>query len=150
VNAVLTWFAAGGRVTLALSVLALVLAFLVLERFWAISGELRAARAGLVPGREHVHRLPGLRRIGMIRACVTIAPLLGLLGTVCGIIDSFDSVTQGGYIVEMGRGISKALLTTQYGLAIAAPGLVAERILTARMDGLSRLVQTFHPADEEA
>jgi len=142
------WFAAGGWTMAALSAVALALAYLVVERLLDIRAEARAVRragglslAGSAVAPEAIGGagVRGLRRMGLIRACVVVAPLLGLLGTVTGIIETFDGILAGGYIAEMGEGIRKALLTTQYGLAIAAPGLVAERLLVRRQERLRRL-----------
>jgi biopolymer transport protein ExbB/TolQ len=152
-QAIIDWFAAGGWTMAALAAVALAMAYLVVERFLDIRGQTRAlARAGgaaaaLVPAGVEVR---GLRRIGIIRACVVVAPLLGLLGTVTGIIETFDTILRGGYVAEMGEGIRKALLTTQYGLAIAAPGLVAERILLRRQERLRRMLRAARPGIEEA
>ncbi len=69
------------------------------------------------------------------RAIVAVAPLLGLLGTVSGMIETFSALgdmtlySQSGGIAG---GISQALLTTQFGLAIAIPGLVATHFLDRR------------------
>lgn len=68
----------------------------------------------------------------LVRSLVAIAPLAGLLGTVSGMIETFQSLaeaalfTQGGGIAG---GIGEALLTTQMGLTIAVPGLVVGRLL---------------------
>ena len=64
---------------------------------------------------------------------VAIAPLLGLLGTVIGMVEMFGSMqgtanTAGESTVA--GGISKALVTTQLGLVIAAPGLFASYMLS--------------------
>ena len=72
-----------------------------------------------------------LRELGVyssaIKTLVAIAPLLGLLGTVIGMVEMFSSLhgasASRGEMTVAG-GISKALLTTQLGLIIAAPGLV--------------------------
>ena len=53
-------------------------------------------------------------------------------------IETIESILRGGYITEMSLGIRKALLTTQYGLAIAAPGLLAERVLLRRLERLAQ------------
>jgi len=150
-RAVVEWFAGGGWTMAALAAVALVLAYLVLERFLDIRSQVRAIeRAGGLGSRPGVGaRVRGLRRIGLIRACVVVAPLLGLLGTVTGIIETFDSILAGGYVAEMGEGIRKALLTTQYGLAIAAPGLLAERLLLRRQQRLRRLLRTAGHAGED-
>lgn len=73
------------------------------------------------------------------RAIVAVAPLLGLLGTVSGMIETFSALgdmtlySQSGGIAG---GISQALLTTQFGLAIAIPGLVATNFLDRRQADL--------------
>lgn len=64
---------------------------------------------------------------GFITTLVTIAPLLGLLGTVIGMVEMFGSLQ--GALGPQGEttvagGISTALVTTQLGLVIAAPGLI--------------------------
>lgn len=71
----------------------------------------------------------------LIGTLVAIAPLIGLLGTVTGMIETFDSLadmvlfTQGGGIAA---GISTALYTTQMGLAVAIPGYLAKGVLDRR------------------
>ncbi|MEA3521764.1 MAG: MotA/TolQ/ExbB proton channel family protein [Campylobacterota bacterium] len=68
----------------------------------------------------------------LVKTIVIVAPLTGLLGTVIGMIETFDSLqaqalfTQGGGIAG---GISQALFTTQFGLGVAIPGLIIGRIL---------------------
>jgi len=139
------WFAGGGHTMVALGLVATTLGFLILERFLATGAQMRALRRSGGPSCELRRRAAvpgGLRRMGLIRACIVVAPLLGLLGTVSGMIQTFDSILHGGYITEMGGGICKALLTTQYGLAIAAPGLVAERVLVRRLEKLDLLRRT--------
>lgn len=140
-----TWLASGGYTMAALGVVALALCFLIAERFLATRAQLRALASGIVPAPGP----SGLRRMGLIRACIVVAPLLGLLGTVTGMIETFDSILHGGYVTEMSGGICKALLTTQYGLAIAAPGLVAERILVRRIAKLSGLLRAARLAAGE-
>ena len=63
---------------------------------------------------------------------VTAAPLLGLLGTVTGMIETFDSLADMSLFAQSGGiagGISQALFTTQMGLAVAIPGLVVGGML---------------------
>ena len=70
-----------------------------------------------------------------INTIVMIAPLIGLLGTVGGMIETFDSLgsmtlySQSGGIAG---GISQALFTTQLGLVVAVPGLVIGRLIDRR------------------
>lgn len=69
-----------------------------------------------------------------LRVLVAIAPLLGLLGTVGGMVEMFSSLDGRGFEDEasVAGGISTALVTTQLGLVIGAPGLVASRLLDRR------------------
>lgn len=73
----------------------------------------------------------------LLMSIVAVAPLLGLLGTVTGMIETFDSLgemalyTQGGGIAG---GISEALFTTQMGLVVAVPGVVIGRMFDRRQE----------------
>lgn len=71
----------------------------------------------------------------MTQSIIAIAPLLGLLGTVVGMVETFDSLQDMQLFSQTGGiagGISQALITTQFGLAIAIPGLVVQGFLTRR------------------
>ncbi|MGK7294979.1 MAG: MotA/TolQ/ExbB proton channel family protein [Candidatus Wenzhouxiangella sp. M2_3B_020] len=71
----------------------------------------------------------------LIVGIVTVAPLLGLLGTVSGMIETFDSLGDMSLFAQSGGiagGISQALFTTQMGLAVAIPGLVVGGMLDRR------------------
>jgi biopolymer transport protein ExbB len=71
----------------------------------------------------------------LIKTIVSITPLLGLLGTVAGMIETFDSLQDMELFSQSGGiagGISQALVTTQYGLAVAIPGLIINGILNRR------------------
>jgi biopolymer transport protein ExbB len=64
-----------------------------------------------------------------------VAPLLGLLGTVIGMIETFDSLGDMSLFSQSGGiagGISQALFTTQMGLAVSIPGLIVNGILSRR------------------
>lgn len=76
-----------------------------------------------------------LNALGTIAA---VAPLLGLLGTVIGMIDVFTVLmTQGtGNAGVLAGGISKALITTAAGLSVAIPALIFHRFFTRRIDEL--------------
>ena len=66
-----------------------------------------------------------------------ITPLLGILGTVVGMIDVFTSlVSASGETAALAGGISTALITTAAGLSIAIPTLVAHRLLLRKVDTL--------------
>jgi len=75
----------------------------------------------------------------LARIIVSSAPLLGLLGTVAGMIETFDSLTDSALFAQSGGiagGISQALITTQLGLAIAIPGLMISRIIDKRQQNI--------------
>lgn len=78
----------------------------------------------------------------IIGVLAKVSPLLGLLGTVTGMITTFDiiSVFGAGNARAMAGGISEALITTQTGLIIAIPGLYAHNFLTRRAENLKRRV----------
>lgn len=84
---------------------------------------------------EEVFRME--RRLGMLDVLVTIAPLLGLLGTVTGIIKSFSVITAVGGMddpLALSGGIAEALVTTAVGLIIAIPGMLVYSYLTSLID----------------
>jgi biopolymer transport protein ExbB len=86
------------------------------------------------------HRLTShLAAIGVLAA---VAPLFGLLGTVTGMIATFDVLaTFGtGNSKAMAGGISEALITTQTGLLIAVPGMYMKNFLTRRAHNLQHKV----------
>ena len=71
----------------------------------------------------------------LVKTIVVVAPLIGLLGTVIGMIETFDSLASMSLFSQSGGiagGISQALFTTQLGLVVAVPGLVIGRILDKR------------------
>jgi len=77
-----------------------------------------------------------LRRFDrLIVTIVMAAPLTGLLGTVIGMIETFDSLGDMSLFTQSGGiagGISQALITTQMGLAVAIPGLIVNGLLQRR------------------
>lgn len=94
----------------------------------------RRLRAALVDLRQDLGRGATL-----LHTICLVAPLLGLLGTVGGMVETFDSLAemqlfrQGGGVAA---GVAQALLTTQVGLVIAVPGLLLERALRRRQQRL--------------
>ena len=69
------------------------------------------------------------RNLAMLGTIATISPLLGLLGTVVGMITAFTGLTEtsGANPDLLAAGISQALITTAFGLLIAVPGLVLHK-----------------------
>lgn len=75
----------------------------------------------------------------LARAIVLLAPLAGLLGTVTGMIEMFNSLADSTFLSQSGgvaKGIGEALFTTQLGLAIGIPGLLVSRALERREHAL--------------
>ena len=87
-------------------------------------------------GRHVTHDLE--RYLNMLGTIAAISPLLGLLGTVSGMIRTFRAITLAGVgnPTAMAGGIAEALLTTAAGLMVAIPALVAFRYLRGRVDAL--------------
>jgi biopolymer transport protein ExbB len=87
-------------------------------------------------GRHVVHELERyLETLGTIAA---ISPLLGLLGTVVGMIKTFAAITSHGVgsPTALAGGIAEALITTAAGLSVAIPALLAYRYYRNRIDTL--------------
>jgi biopolymer transport protein ExbB len=87
-------------------------------------------------GRHVVHDLE--RYLNTLGTVAAITPLLGLLGTVVGMVNVFEAITsQGvGNPAVLAGGISEALITTAAGLIVAIPSLIAYRYLRGRVDTL--------------
>jgi biopolymer transport protein ExbB len=86
---------------------------------------------------------PRLRRIlHIITVLAAVAPLLGLLGTVTGMVSTFDilSLYGTGNAKALSGGISKALITTQGGLLVGIPGLFMSRLLARRANAIQRRI----------
>ncbi len=108
-------------------------------------------------GRQVIHELE--RYLNTLGTIAAITPLLGLLGTVIGMIKVFTAITtQGvGDPGALAGGISEALITTAAGLAVAIPSLMFYRYFRGRVDMLVvlmeqeaiRMVEVMH-GDREA
>jgi biopolymer transport protein ExbB len=103
-------------------------------------------------GRHVVHELE--RYLNTLGTIAAISPLLGLLGTVIGMIQVFSAITtQGvGNPAALAGGISQALITTAAGMSVAIPALMAYRyfrgkvnMLVIRMEQQAlRMVEVLH------
>lgn len=80
---------------------------------------------------------------GLLKLLAAVAPLLGLLGTVTGMIITFQAITQGGAGDSrlMADGISQALVTTVQGLIVAIPMLFLHALLSSRSKGLIQVLE---------
>jgi len=103
-----------------------------------------------VAGGHVVHELS--RYLTLLGAIGSIAPLLGLLGTVVGMIDIFASQQTGANPQQLAQGISVALYSTAFGIIVAVPSVLAYRIFRSRVDDFQveleqqaqRLVEALH------
>ncbi|MDR2115061.1 MAG: MotA/TolQ/ExbB proton channel family protein [Planctomycetaceae bacterium] len=83
---------------------------------------------------EEIMRLE--QKLGWIAMIAGIAPMLGLLGTVFGMVDSFNVIARSGtapQASELAAGISTALITTQVGLLIAIPAMIVYEFLRNKL-----------------
>jgi MotA/TolQ/ExbB proton channel family len=145
-NAVRELFASGGPAFVAI----LVLSVLLYERSLHLVLDLRRRRrelvrllAGPASGAAGVPRMQQElqetfreQRIA-ISAMIAAAPLLGLLGTVNGMIASFESLAAQGVtrsMEGMARGISEVLIDTESGLMVAIPGLLLLYLAQRQME----------------
>ncbi|MFO7809211.1 MotA/TolQ/ExbB proton channel family protein [Guyparkeria sp.] len=108
-------------------------------------------------GRHVAHQME--RYLNTLGTIALISPLLGLLGTVIGIIDVFQAITShsgaGAVAPELlAGGIAKALITTAAGIMVAVPafifhryfrGLIDELVIDMEVEAI-RLVDMVHPA----
>src|SRR5690606_6165615 len=87
-------------------------------------------------GRHVVHELD--RFIGALRTIASMSPLMGLLGTVLGMIRTFNAITTEGVgdPAALAGGIAEALITTAAGLTVAIPALIGYKYLRGRVEGL--------------
>jgi biopolymer transport protein ExbB len=108
-------------------------------------------------GRHVVHELERyLETLGTVAA---ITPLLGLLGTVIGMVKVFSAITTHGVgdPTILAGGIAEALITTAAGLTVAIPALIGYRYYRTRVDTLVvdmekeaiKLVEALHRRNEK-
>jgi biopolymer transport protein ExbB len=103
-------------------------------------------------GRAVAHELE--RYLGALGTIAAVTPLLGLFGTVVGMIEIFGATAPSGTNPQaLAHGISVALYNTALGLIVAIPALIAYRVYRTRVDGFLvemeqqslRLVDTLDP-----
>ena len=97
-----------------------------------------------------------LRRIEVLNVIGNVAPMLGLLGTVYGMIKVFSTIVEEGDMPDasqLANGVGIALVTTFWGLVVAIPALAAYAVIRTRIDSLTshtmaiaqEAVSTFRP-----
>ncbi|MCD6654014.1 MAG: MotA/TolQ/ExbB proton channel family protein [Sulfurovum sp.] len=113
---------------------------------YAVNDALQAAKEARAIGantRKHMEGvlLPYYSKVNsyriVVKTIVVLAPLIGLLGTVVGMIETFDALQNSSMFSQgasISSGISKALFTTELGLVVAVPGLVIGRMLDRKAE----------------
>lgn len=79
------------------------------------------------------------RNLPILATLAYVAPLVGLLGTVLGLLDAFLTVSShGGYATtaELSRGVYESMLNAAAGLAVAIPAFIAHSYLTSRVNDI--------------
>lgn len=108
-----------------------------LLRFVATAKSVKEAAALFAEARAS-DAAPFARDFKVIRVCISAAPLFGLLGTVTGMLATFQALATGsGGEQTMGmiaKGISEALITTEAGLVVALPGVYFNYFLARKYD----------------
>jgi biopolymer transport protein ExbB len=161
-----SWWSGGEILMPIMLSVALALYLLIGERLWSLFGpgagaghrhdELQRTLGTHQPGaggaaeREWFARAIALaeeselsRGFTLIRTLTTMLPLLGLLGTVTGMIDTFafmcDNRGTTDFAHHSSAGIGLALTATQYGMALAVPAVVQEWLLRRRVEAMIQL-----------
>ncbi len=77
-----------------------------------------------------------INRIGYLNDIGRIAPMVGLLGTVVGMIEAFNGIGSGVQHMELAPGVAKALITTATGLVIGIPSLIFYSLFRGKVQKL--------------
>ena len=114
-------------------------------RFMVMQQELSDLKQELVIETQEAARGYLGRHLAMLNTIGNIAPLLGLLGTITGMIVAFESIAVAGAGDPrvVAGGISQALVTTASGLVIAIPTIVSYRYLARKAESLLETVEVY-------
>ena len=151
--AIITFIELGGNVLYLIAALTFLMWTLIFERMWYFQAEhksvirestvqwesraerrswsARQIREGIIS--EASDRITG--SLPLIQTCVALCPLLGLLGTVTGMISVFDALaTQGGNARSMAAGVSQATIPTMSGMIASISGLLGATLIKRKVD----------------
>ena len=151
--AIVTFMEQGGDVLWLIAALTFLMWTLIFERVWYFQSE----HKGVVRGATQTWEGRAERRswsahqvrdflisdasdritgsLPLIATCVTLCPLLGLLGTVTGMFSVFDSMaTQGGNARSMAAGVSMATIPTMSGMIASLSGVLGSTFLKRKVD----------------
>lgn len=96
-----------------------------------------------------VSKIPEInRRLAFMNVMVNAAPLLGLLGTVLGMLSTFQAIASGGQnaMSAISSGISEALITTEVGLMVALPGMMLIYFIRRKRDEYEAFLASLESA----
>lgn len=137
----------GGLMMIPLLLASILMTAIIIERLIVFSGTMKTPlSAAENPGRLLIELQRGLVAL---RTIITIAPMLGLLGTVTGLIRCFDLLGAGGRGYDpqtVSTGISEALLTTAAGLIIAVIATIFYNYFTYRLERYAQQYGAFDNA----
>lgn len=108
-----------------------------------VSLQQRIEKAMAVSMDKEIDRLD--TRMGFLASTGSVAPLVGLFGTVWGIINSFNAIaaTQSNSLSAIAPGIAEALFTTAFGLIAAIPAVVAYNKISSDIDRYANRLENF-------
>lgn len=111
--------------------------------FRGVSLQQRIEKAMVVSMDKEVDELE--TRMGFLASTGSVAPLVGLFGTVWGIINSFNAIgaTQSNSLSAMAPGIAEALFTTAFGLIAAIPAVIAYNKISSDIDRYANKMEAF-------
>ncbi len=151
--AIVQFIEMGGNVLYLIAALTFMMWTLIFERVWyfysehkgvirdaSVIWEARAERRSWSAHQirdtiisEAADRITG--NLPLIQTCVMLCPLLGLLGTVTGMISVFDAMaTMGGNARSMAAGVSQATIPTMSGMIAALSGVLGSTLIKRRVD----------------
>ncbi|MBL6717317.1 MAG: MotA/TolQ/ExbB proton channel family protein [Pseudomonadales bacterium] len=158
--AIITFMERGGPVLPLIAALTFVMWTMIFERFWFFRTEFKTIVDSTIQeweGREerrswsaHAIREAMISQasekirgtLPLIQTCVALAPLLGLMGTVTGMVAVFDAMaTQGGNARSMASGVSMATIPTMAGMVASLSGVLATTFLQGKVDRETELFE---------
>ena len=151
----------GGDVLFWIGVLTFVMWAMILERIWYFQGEHKAqvsralnaweGRSERTSWNAHQIRRAMISQVSsrmnaslpLIKTCVAVCPLMGLLGTVSGMIEVFDvmALTGSGNVRSMASGVSKATIPTMAGMVAALSGILGDTYLSRKSNSEQELLE---------
>ena len=158
--AIITFMERGGPVLPLIAALTFAMWTMIFERFWFFRTEFKSIVNSTIQeweGREerrswsaHAIREAMISQasekirgtLPLIQTCVALAPLLGLMGTVTGMVAVFDAMaTQGGNARSMASGVSMATIPTMAGMVASLSGVLATTFLQGKVDRETELFE---------